>query len=286
MGWMRKRKPFNNRREARKYRLQRRSGTLARDAVYAFLLLGTIFTFTAMAIYIYLFIVSAPWLAIRETSVRGLHELAEKDVLALAAVKPGQNLYAVNCDAVARRIRTNPWVRDVSVGREFPGRLVMIVRERRPVAMVKQGTDLYLMDVSGLPFKKWAGGDEADLPVLTGGAPDGRMPPELVPGAVALINHLARARDLAPYGTVSEIHGHPATGFTVYTDAGLCFRLGFDNYINKFKRLAPVMADLEQRRIKPAYLLIDLADPTKITVQPRRLPGPPAPAGQVQAYPT
>jgi cell division protein FtsQ len=283
---MRKQKTFYNPLEARKYRLQRRSGNLARDAIYAFLLLGAVFTITAFAVYIYLFVVSAPWLMIRETSVRGVHELTEKDVLALAAVKPRQNLFAVNCNAVARRIRTNPWVRDVFVGRELPGRLVLIVRERRPVAMVKQGPDLFLMDTEGVPFKRWDTGDEADFPVLTGGGADGRMPAELTAKAVALLDELARTRDLAPYGAVSEIHGSTVTGFTVYTDAGLCFRLGFDNYGNKFKRLAPVMADLEKRQIKPAYLLIDLADPTKITVQPRRLPGPPAPAEPAQAYRT
>jgi cell division protein FtsQ len=215
-----------------------------------------------------------------------VRELAEKDVLALAAVKPRQNLFAANCDAIARRIRTNPWVREAAVGRELPSRLVMIVRERTPIAIVKQGADLYLMDAEGIPFKKWTVGDEADFPVLTGCQTDGKANPELMVKAIALLRHLAASRDLTPYGKVSEINGNDVTGFTVYTDGGLCFRLGFDNYSNKFKRLSPVMADLERRNIKPAYLLVDLSDPTKITLQPRRLPGPPEPAGQAKAYRT
>ena len=77
-----------------------------------------------------------------------------------------------------------------------------------------------------------------------------------------------------PLRAVSEIHGSTVTGFTVYTDAGLCFRLGFDNYGNKFKRLAPVDGRSGEAADQTGVLLIDLADPTKITVQPRRLVRP------------
>jgi cell division protein FtsQ len=68
-------------------------------------------------------------------------------------------------------------------------------------------------------------------------------------------------------------------GLSLFTDSGLCLQLGFDNYDNKLKRLAPVMADLDRRNLKPGYLLIDLSDLTKITVQRRNVLGPAAPPG-------
>jgi hypothetical protein len=55
--------------------------------------------------------------------------------------------------------------------------------------------------------------------------------------------------------------------------------LGFEGYENKFKRLTPVMADLDRKNLKVGFLLIDLSDPTRINVQQRAITGPAGPAG-------
>jgi len=44
---------------------------------------------------------------------------------------------------------------NVYVGRELPGKLVLEVRERTPMALVKQADDFYLMDVKGFVLKDW-----------------------------------------------------------------------------------------------------------------------------------
>src|SRR4030042_2001295 len=74
-----------------------------------------------------------------------------------------------------RRIRVNPWIRHVSVGREFPGRLVIVIQGRKPVALLEKGNALYLLDNDGTPFKKLEAGEVNDLPVLTGLIRAGRV---------------------------------------------------------------------------------------------------------------
>jgi cell division protein FtsQ len=63
-------------------------------------------------------------------------------------------------------------------------------------------------------------------------------------------------------------------GLSLFTDSGLCIRLGFDSYENKLKRLNTVMADLERRNMKLGFLLIDLNDPAKIAVQKKNVLSP------------
>jgi hypothetical protein len=46
------------------------------------------------------------------------------------------------------------------------------------------------------------------------------------------------------------------------------------------------MADLERRNMKLGFLLIDLNDPAKITVQKRNVLGPMIPAGSKKKYRT
>jgi cell division protein FtsQ len=265
--------------EARKHRLKRNAGNLLREIGRAILLTGTIAVITAALIIGYDWVIRSPYLAIREIVVRGCKELTEKEILTLAAIRPSPNILTVNPGAIARRIQANPWVREVFIGREFPDRLVIVVRERKAVALIQRDAALYLLDSDGAPFKKMESGDEANLPVLTGLLSGGRINDELLTKSIALLTYLAGSKDIPVIGAVSEIHGNETFGLSLFTDQGLCLQLGFEGYENKFKRLTSVMADLDRKNLKVGFLLIDLSDPTRINVQQRTIAGPAGPAG-------
>ena len=167
-------KPFRLQLEAKKNRLKRRAGEVLREIGRAILLTGAIVVVTAVLLIGYDLTLRSPDLRVRETVVEGCKELTEKEILTLAAVRPSANILTINLDAIARRIQANPWVREVFVGREFPDRLVIVVRERKAVALLQGEEGLYLLDGEGTPFKKLEPGDESDLPVLTGCVREGK----------------------------------------------------------------------------------------------------------------
>ena len=263
--------------EAKKNRLRRRAGEVLREIGRAILLTGAIVLVTAALLIGYDRILCSPDLRIRETVVKGCQELTEKEILTLASLRAPSNMLTINRDAIARRIRANPWVREVFVGREFPDRLVIVVRERKAVALIERDDGLFLVDSEGTPFKKLNTGEESDLPVLTGCVRGGILDEVLVKKSLALLNDLAGIKDGPEIGKVSEIHGNETFGFSLFTDAGLCLQLGFDGYENKLKRLTPVMADLDRKNLKTGFLLIDLSSPAKINVQRRNVMEPAGP---------
>lgn len=273
--------------QTRKHRLKRNAGDLLREVSLVILLTGAIAGVTAGFLLGYDWIIRSPYLAVRETVVRGCKELTEKDILTLAAIRPSPNILALNPEAITRRIRANPWIQEVFVGREFPDRLVIVVRERKAVALLQREGALYLLDSEGEPFKKLEPGDEANLPVLTGFVNGGRTNDALVKQSIVLLNYLAGSKDAPAIGAVSEVHGNETFGLSLFTDTGLCLQLGFDGFENKFQRLTPVMADLDRKNRKVGFLLIDLSDPAKINVQQRNLlapAGPPGTAGGGKGY--
>lgn len=268
------------------HRLKRRSGEIVSDILKASLLLTGILLVTVLLILGYSHTMSTPYFGIRETQVRGLKELTEKDVLAMADLKPAQNLLAVNVEAIRDRIRKHPWIGDVFVGRELPKRLVIEVRERTAIALLKKDDGFYLMDADGLAFKKLEPKDEADIPALTGFYRDGRLNRQLLTKSSELFRYLSAADGLFPIKSIAEVNGDDFFGFSIFTDGGLCLRLGFDHYDNKIKRLKPVLADLEKRNIDLKYVMIDLTDPTKITVQKRHIMAPAAPGRPARGFRT
>lgn len=277
-------KTFRLNLEAKKHRLRRRVDQVLWDIGRAFLLTGGIVAVTALLFAGYDWALRSPYLSIRETVVRGCKELTEKDILALAAVRPDANMLTLNPDTIARRIGKNPWIREVFVGREFPDRLVIVVRERTAVALLQKEGGHYLLDSNGTPFKKLDAGDEVSLPVLTGCVREGIPDESLVLKSIALLNYLAGAKDIPTIGAVSEVHGNETFGLSLFTDTGLCLKLGFDGYENKLARLTPVIADLDRKNLKTGFLLIDLSDPVKITVQQRNILEPARPAAAGKKY--
>jgi len=276
-------KPFRLQLDVKKNRLRRRAGELLREIGRVIFLTGAIVFVTATLLIGYDQLLLSPYLRLRETVVKGCKELTEKDILSLAAVRSPSNLLTINRDAIARRVRGNPWVQEVFVGREFPDRLVIWVRERTAVALIEKGNGLYLVDGGGAPFKRLETGEESDLPVLTGCIRAGIIDEGLVKKSLTLLSDIKGIKDGPEIGMVSEIHGNETFGLSLFTDTGLCLQLGFDGFENKLKRLTPVMADLDRKNLKTGFLLIDLSNPAKINVQRRNILDPVGPKKPVGA---
>ena len=265
--------PVKSRLEAKKYRLQRRSKHILRELLRTVLLLCIISIVGAGMIFGYNFTVSSPYFEIKDIVIRGCKELTDKEILSSAAIKPSQNLLAINLGTIARRIESNPWVKEVSIGREFPNRLIIDLQERTAVALVKRDNGFNLLDLDGVAFKKLEKNDEVDIPVLNVYYSDDNDS-ALFAKSLELLRYLSASKEFPTIRNIAEIHGHEVFGLSLFTDSGLCIRLGFDSYENKLKRLNAVMADLERRNMKLGFLLIDLNDPAKIAVQKKNVLGP------------
>ncbi|PKN10344.1 MAG: hypothetical protein CVU72_01530 [Deltaproteobacteria bacterium HGW-Deltaproteobacteria-7] len=253
--------------EARKNRLRRRLIGAMGDSLSALCLLLTAMVLSAAFIYTYSSFLSAPYFEIREISVRGLKELTEKDILTMAKIQPRSNILAVNTDTVVKRVSANPWIKNIYVGRELPNRLVLDIRERTPIALVKQAGNFYLMDVDGFVFKKLSKTDEVDLVIVNGVNIQNKTRSPLLTDALKLLEMLSTNDQYAFLGTVSEVQVHDVFGLSLLTDKGLHLKLGRDNFAGKLRQLNIVLADLEKRGTKNGHLFVDLADISKVTVQ-------------------
>ena len=253
--------------EAKKNRMRRRLIGSIGESMGAFGLLLAATFLSAAFIYTCCALLSSSYFEIREISVRGLKELTEKDVLSIAKIKPRSSILCVSTDAIAGRIAENAWVKHVYVGREYPDRLVLDIRERKPVALVKQGGSFYLMDSDGYVFKRLSGGDDVDLAILNGVDIRSKTLSPLVSDALKLLETLSSSERYAFLGTVSEIYVSDVFGLSLLTDKGFHLKLGKDNFDGKLRQLNIVLADLDHRGMKDSHLFVDLADISKVTVQ-------------------
>lgn len=174
------------------------------------------------------------YLALKKINVIGARTISTDEIIGLSGLEEGRNLFSFKVGAVENAIRKNPWVESVTVKRDLPDVVNINIREREPVALVKLG-DIYVMDVSGVIFKKASVDDELDLPIVTGFTIDDvkRESAGVEGGLLELIRAL-RVRNGFNYASISEIHADEAFGFTLYTlDEGVRVEIGKGGYEKK-----------------------------------------------------
>ena len=247
----------------KKNRLKRRSVKIFYDIFKGLALIVTVIASASFMILAYNYMISAPYFQIEKTTIKGCERITENEDLTLAGIKPFQNILAINPGEIARRINSNPWVKDVSIERGLPNRLVIEVRERKVSALVKDNKDIYFMDSSGVIFKKLNNGEKADLPVLTGFHNNAA----LLKKSTELIACLSSNSGSPEIMNVSEIHGDEIFGFSIFTNSGLCIQFGFENYEKKLNRLKSVITDLRKKNLNKECICIDVSNPSRVVVK-------------------
>lgn len=142
------------------------------------------------------------WSQLEQVEVVGLRRLVERDVVAACGLSRSMNLMRLSLDSVAARAAAVPGVRRARAYRRLPGKLVIQLEERVPVAALA-GETLRLVDSEGEVFPRAHSAESVDLPILTGFSPQSRA--TLLP----VVQLLARLREEFPtvYANLSELHG-------------------------------------------------------------------------------
>ena len=183
-----------------------------------------------------------PYFAVREVVVRDHHRLPADEVRAAAGIEPGMSIRDVDAGAAEARLAAHRWIRSARVRRELPHRVVIEVREERPLAIValEDGKGEYYVSSHGHLFAPVEASDARDFPYLTGLAradlKDGeRFGPRALHRALAL---LRQSGSLA----VSEVHVDRVRGLTLLpVRPSVPIELGWSGFAAKLARLPRVL---------------------------------------------
>jgi cell division protein FtsQ len=187
------------------------------------------------------FIVENPYFAVREIQVRGGEKVGGSEIVAMAGLRQGMNMWKIEPTTIEKKLAKHPWVRRALVHREFPRRVIIDVEERTPKAIVALGK-LYYVDSDGVIFKEVGTGESVNFPLLTGFRAEQRSGSNAasrrrIQDAVRLGELMAKDSH-----TLSEIHFDAPDRLVVYTTAyPIAFQMGWGDWDNKLKRLDHVL---------------------------------------------
>lgn len=248
-----------------------------RKPVAILLLLGAVVTGGVMA---HRFVVQSPHFHVQRVEVSPTVHVTAGEVRRLAKIGPRTNIFTIDLEQVAARVKRHPWIAKAKVLRRMPNAIrIQVTEHQAAAAVLVQGsrvveTRFYLVTAEGRAFKRAALAELEGLPLISGidrteYLQRKRSTRERIRKAIVVYRRYAR-RPGRP--RVGEIHVDEVEGVTLYTaERAVQVRFGRGGIAAKLRRYDRVLAELARRGQRAAAIRLDNErHPRQVTV---RLPG-------------
>lgn len=129
-----------------------------------------IFVITLMigiSIYIYLQPVRTVF-PVKHLVFIGNRHLTDDEIMDLAGIRVHGSLITISDKKVSQRLLKSPWILSVSIRKEFPDTLSLVIKEAEPFALLDLNGRLFLIDEKGNLLEEIRDDSIPFLPIITG----------------------------------------------------------------------------------------------------------------------
>lgn len=207
------------------------------------------------------YLYTSPTFAIEKFAFEGLRHASQEELERLSGIALGDNLFQADLLAAEKAMTGHPWVKRLSLEREYPRTVVVRVIEHEPAALADLG-GLYFVDAAGKPFKKLSAGEEGDFPILRGVTREEYGGHEAETEALfrEALDAIAVYREsgLEKSTPVSEVKVDRTDGLVFYAGReAIAVKLGLKDYREKFTRLEQLLAELNRKGARAEVIRLD-----------------------------
>lgn len=211
------------------------------------------------------FVMTTPYFTLSKITIEGNDRVAREDIIRSASLGENRNIFSINVREMGRYIEELPWVKEVSVEREFPDALKIKVFERSPIALINLG-DFYYFDEDGYIFAMANSSIGWDYPIFSGIDKINLLKGDeitisLIDEGINLLKILKDGDKQISLRNTAELHLDRNDGITLYRikkDPPL--HLGRGNFKKKLIHAEKVYSDLKRKGLKASRLEADFSD--------------------------
>jgi cell division protein FtsQ len=114
--------------------------------------------------------------AIKAVTITGAHELSDEEVLKLGGVSQNNSLVFLDVAAVRARLKAVPLIKEASVSKLFPNRLLVEIEERQPDALWQKDGVVSIVSVDGTTIDDMRDTRFERLPLVVGEGANRNIP--------------------------------------------------------------------------------------------------------------
>ncbi len=207
-----------------------------------------------------LYRISAELFPIREIVFHGNMHLSDGDLKSLIGSNPKEGLFRLSARGISEKLLKSPWIRDVSVRKDFPDRVSVRVREASPFAILELKGRAFLIDEKGRMLEEMKGAVPF-LPVITA---DPFNNQDVFKEAIRLAGVLKEKR-IATERNVEIVADKTPESISIILD-NVLVKIGQGDYEEKLNRLFQLEDEIKKRAISVDY--VDLRFVNRVVVKP------------------
>lgn len=217
-----------------------------------------------------------PYFRVHSVDVAGNLRLSREEILQAGGVSDGMSVWDAVPHALRLQIERNPWIERATVKRDFPNRLSIRVRERRPLA-IAQLDGLHYVDRHGRLLGPLRDEDSRDFVIITG-LQDEESAGFTSVGLRRAVRLLRLCERVDCFEALSEVRVAPRRGVTVYpTKPRVAITLGWGGWREKLHRSARVFALWEGQAERLETVDVSFRDQIVVRLRADERPAPTRP---------
>lgn len=202
-----------------------------------------------------------PLFPVKFIAFAGNKRLTDEELSVLSGIRANDSVVSVSGKDVSRRLLKSPWVRSVSVRRELPHTISILIKEAEPFALLHMNEHLFLVDENGKLLEELKGDAVPFLPVIAG---DPFKEKEGFSEALKLIKLMSAKKFSSEWDRI-EIIAHQPHELSVRVD-NTVVKVGAGGYEQKIERLVQLEEHIKKMGIPVDYIDLRFAD--KAIVKP------------------
>lgn len=179
---------------------------------------------------------------------RNMSRKEKNKIIRISGLSKGDNLVGINMKRVSRLIASDMWIKDVTVYKKYPDKIVIILKQRNIFAIIANNGSLYYINRDGYVLGRAGYEKGYGYPIITGLNADNAD--SYFDKLKKVLYFIKISKPSVISNLIGEINIERDGGITVYTDNGLYIKFGIDNYKNKLKTLKKLFYEINKIHIK------------------------------------
>lgn len=199
---------------------------------------------------------------VRDVVFSGNNHLSETELRPLAGIAEGESLLGLSTNRVAKNLLKSPWIKAVSVRKDFPEKIFVKIMETSPFAILELNDRSFFIDEKGRMLEELKENSVPFLPVVNADPFNNHE------GFIEAINLARAVKDkniAAERSRIEIISGQKPEDLSMVVDR-VVVKVGYGDYEQKLKRLFSLEDEIKKRAVAVDY--IDLRFANRVVVKP------------------
>lgn len=227
------------------------------------LVFGALLLFAGSAVFLALRLhgASAGFFPVKEVFFYGNRHLSEGELLTMSGVTRDEGLIGLSTKGIAERLMKSPWIKSISIRKDFPNSVLIRIAEATPFAILEMKGHAFLVDEGGKMLEETKGA----VPFLPVIAADPFRNRDNFVEAIALARLLKEKKIAAERNRVEIVADKTPEEISMIID-NVVIKIGQGDYERKLQRLFSLEDEIKKRAIPVDY--VDLRFANRIVVKP------------------